>query len=190
MNIYQVGNFKIREDVVKAIKDASDATGMTFGYMMAMAAKESSFNPAAAAPTSSAKGLYQFVKGTWQYMLNKYPDQINDDILNPIDAAMAGALYSKENQEHLVNVLGRDISDGELYLGHFLGPGTAGKLLKGSDDDDTTDLVGEAPINANKWVFMNKDGSLKTVSEVKAWADNSINPLSDMFADFLTKVNI
>src|SRR5262245_20480705 len=47
------------------IRQASTSTGVSFGYMVAAAKIESNLNPKAAAPTSSARGLYQFIEQTW-----------------------------------------------------------------------------------------------------------------------------
>lgn len=59
-------------EVQEAILFASIDVGVDYGYMMAMAAQESGFNPAAKAGTSSAMGLYQFLSSTWLEMLNRY----------------------------------------------------------------------------------------------------------------------
>src|SRR6185437_9608133 len=51
--------------IATAIRKAADATGASFEYLLATAKMESNFNPQAAAPTSSAKGLFQFIEQTW-----------------------------------------------------------------------------------------------------------------------------
>ena len=48
-----------------AIRQASRVTGTNFQYLLATAQVESRFNPNAAAPTSSARGLFQFIEQTW-----------------------------------------------------------------------------------------------------------------------------
>src|ERR1700746_2885437 len=48
-----------------AIKGAANATGTSFEYLLAAARAESGLNPQAAATTSSARGLYQFIDQTW-----------------------------------------------------------------------------------------------------------------------------
>src|ERR1700758_5699578 len=54
-----------RARVTGAIKQAANATGTSFQYMLATAKMESDFNPTAGASTSSAHGLYQFIEQTW-----------------------------------------------------------------------------------------------------------------------------
>jgi len=58
-------NVAIRPDVLAGIQDASASTGVDFSYLMAQANRESSFDPAAQAKSSSAAGLYQFIEQTW-----------------------------------------------------------------------------------------------------------------------------
>ncbi len=54
-----------RARIAGDIKQAADTTGTSFEYMLATAKMESNFNPKAAASTSSARGLYQFIDQTW-----------------------------------------------------------------------------------------------------------------------------
>src|ERR1700759_1533433 len=54
-----------RARVAGAIKQAADATGTSFHYLLTTAKMESDFNPTASASTSSASGLFQFIQQTW-----------------------------------------------------------------------------------------------------------------------------
>src|SRR6204780_1083791 len=51
--------------VIGAIRQAAQATGTSFQYLLATAQVESGLNPQAGAATSSASGLFQFVEQTW-----------------------------------------------------------------------------------------------------------------------------
>ena len=51
--------------VTGAIREASQATGTNFNYLLATAQVESGLNPQAGASTSSARGLFQFIEQTW-----------------------------------------------------------------------------------------------------------------------------
>ena len=51
--------------VTGAIRQASQATGTSFNYLLATAQVESGLNPQAGASTSSARGLFQFIEQTW-----------------------------------------------------------------------------------------------------------------------------
>src|SRR5256886_15208182 len=74
-----------RVRIAGAIKQAANTTGISFEYLLATAKMESNFNPKAAASTSSARGLYQFIDQTWlgtvkeagaQLRYGKYADAI------------------------------------------------------------------------------------------------------------------
>src|SRR5437899_11965147 len=54
-----------RLKIATAIKQAASTTGASFEYMLTTAKMESNFNPKAAATTSSARGLYQFIDQPW-----------------------------------------------------------------------------------------------------------------------------
>jgi hypothetical protein len=143
--------------VTGAIRQASQATGTSFNYLLATAQVESGLNPQAGAPTSSARGLFQFVEQTWLGTMKqagpalgyaRYADaitrtasghyQVNDPVTrNEIlklrndptaNAVMAGA-FTKANAAILTNKLGRPPSESELYIAHFLGAGGAARLI-------------------------------------------------------------
>ncbi|HEY0437694.1 MAG TPA: transglycosylase SLT domain-containing protein, partial [Phenylobacterium sp.] len=58
--------------VQAAIQRASQATGVDFSFLMKTANRESGFNPAAKAGSSSAAGLFQFVGQTWLSTLKQH----------------------------------------------------------------------------------------------------------------------
>src|SRR5579872_213755 len=143
--------------VTGAIRQASQATGTSFNYLLATAQVESGLNPQAGAPTSSARGLFQFVEQTWLGTMKqagpalgyaRYADaitrtasghyQVNDPVMRSeilklrndptANAVMAGA-FTKANAAYLTQKLGRPPSEGELYIAHFLGAGGAARLI-------------------------------------------------------------
>jgi len=152
------GLFEVPQQVALALTLASNATGADFDYLMKTAARESNFRPAAAARTSSARGLFQFIEETWlrtikeqgaKYGLKELSGQIfrtrsgryyvpnataRRRILKlrhdpGVSALMAGA-FTRSNAERIAQRIGREPTDGELYLAHFLGPGDAIRMIK------------------------------------------------------------
>jgi hypothetical protein len=150
-------NFAAGSTVTSAIRQASQATGTSFNYLLATAQVESGLNPQAGAPTSSARGLFQFVEQTWLGTIKqagpalgygRYADaitrtasghyQVSDPAMRSeilklrndpaANAIMAGA-FTKANAAILTNKLGRAPSEGELYMAHFLGAGGAARLI-------------------------------------------------------------
>src|SRR5471032_1938859 len=61
----QVTNLNDSDTVVAALKNAAQATGSDFHYLLGTAMRESSLKPGAQSATSSAAGLFQFVDQTW-----------------------------------------------------------------------------------------------------------------------------
>src|ERR1700686_4547029 len=141
--------------VAGAIRSAARSTGASFEYLLTTAQIESNLNPAAQATTSSAKGLYQFIDQTWLATLKnagpahgygQYADAItlNADgryeVADPnmraaimrlrndptASATMAGA-FTQTNAAQLAAALGRQPSEGELYIAQCLGPEPAGE---------------------------------------------------------------
>lgn len=183
--LVSAGNAKASERVVAAIRRASDITGVDFGYLMAMCEKESTFNPNAQAPSSSAKGLFQFIDSTWN-MIRKQNPQYNigaNDQFVPEANALAGALFTLYNQKLLKGYGITDPSPSDLYLSHFLGAGGAAKLIKAPDDANAADIVGSGPANANKSVFFS-NGQPKTVAQVTGNFSNFITPRATAYQDF------
>ncbi|WP_428641011.1 transglycosylase SLT domain-containing protein [Roseibium sp.] len=179
-----------------AFQSASTSTGTSFDYLVKTAARESSFNPAAKAKTSSATGLFQFIESTWletmkeagpRHGLEKYSDHIQRtksgkyyvkdadmrrEILDlrkdpEISSMMAGALTQK-NSQYLERRIGREPTDGELYMAHFLGAHGASKLIEsaGSNPDMRADKIFSAQARANKPIFYQRNGKARSMQEV------------------------
>ena len=179
-----------------AFQSASTSTGTSFDYLVKTAARESSFNPAAKAKTSSATGLFQFIESTWletmkeagpQHGLEKYADQIKRGksgkyyVKDPemrreimdlrkdpeISSTMAGALTQK-NAAYLERRIGREPSDGELYMAHFLGAHGASKLIDATaaNPDMRADKMFSRQARANRPIFYNGNGSARSMQEV------------------------
>ena len=64
--------FGIDHGIVAAIRLSSVRTGVSFSYLMKLAAAESNFKPASKSATSSATGIYQFTRDTWLNTIKKH----------------------------------------------------------------------------------------------------------------------
>lgn len=110
-----------------AVRETISAAALRHGVdpatLMRIAQLESSLNPGAKNPNSSAGGLFQFVDGTAaQYGLT--------DRFDPVQAADAGARLLRDNTRYLTAKLGRPPTAGELYLAHQQGAAGAERLLR------------------------------------------------------------
>lgn len=169
--------------VAAHIRDAAEATGVPFDFLLAQANQESRLNPNAKSARSSAMGLFQFTAGTWMEMvkkhgaehgLDKYADaitrgsdgrwmvkdkELKKEILElrrdpKLSALMAGE-YAKDNEQVLESKLGRQVSTHDLYLAHFLGAGGALKVLRGHNQPEIDQQPAElaGAARANPEVF-------------------------------------
>jgi len=193
MNLEQLAAaYKAPEAVMSAIQSASQKTGVDFSFLLNKAKTESSFNPAAKAPTSSATGLYQFVDKTWLQMvrdhgsecgLDQYASQINGQcqvtdpaaraqILSlrkdPTLSAYMAAEYTKDNEQQLKQNISGKVGKTELYLAHFLGAGGATQFLQAYEKTPNASAASVLPdaAAANPSVFYAKDGSALSLSQV------------------------
>src|SRR5580698_9411431 len=196
----QINPVNDQATVVAALKNAAQATGSDFHYLLGTAMRESSLKPGAQSSTSSAAGLFQFVDQTWlglvkdhgaKYGLGDMAGTIAKDgdgryhaasdagrqaILalkkDPqISALMAGE-YAKTTQATMQTELGRPVCGGELYAAHFLGADSACKLIRASTSQPNANAANLFPQAAasNRSVFYNADGAPRTVRDVYDWA--------------------
>ena len=182
--------------VTGAIQKAAQATGTGFGYLLATAQIESGLNPQIKAKTSSATGLFQFIEQTWLATMKqsgtelgygRYANAIEKtasgklivrdpalraEILDlrkdpTANAAMGGAL-TKQNAARLKSKLGRDATDGELYIAHFLGAGGASRLISAREKNPNVSAADVFPraAAANRSIFYDKQGGARSVNGV------------------------
>ena len=183
-------------EVAGAIKKASNATGTSFEYLLSAAKIESNLNPTAAAPTSSARGLFQFIEQTWlgtvkeagaklgygkqADAITRLPSgryEVSDpaaraDILKlrndaAANSAFAGVL-TQSNSFKLVGEIGRRPTDGELYIAHFLGVRGASRLINNAEQNPNASGASLFPSAAasNRSIFYDRGGRARSVSEV------------------------
>src|SRR6267378_3148761 len=185
-----------RTRIAGAIKEAANTTGTSFEYLLATAKMESNFNPTAAASTSSARGLYQFIDQTWlgtvkeagaQLGYGKYADAITRSpsgsysvsdpatrtaIMklrdDPDAASSMAAVLTQSNSFKLTGNIGRRPTDGELYMAHFMGVGGAARLISNAEDNPNSSAARMFPnaAAANRSIFFDRSGRARSVSEV------------------------
>ena len=185
-----------RARIAGAIKQAANTTGTSFEYLLATAKMESNFNPKAAATTSSARGLYQFIDQTWlgtvkeagtQLGYGKYADAIarspsgtysvsdpaaRDAIMklrdDPDAASSMAAVLTQSNSFKLTGDIGRRPTDAELYMAHFMGVGGAAKLISNAEDHPNASGARLFPnaAAANRSIFYDRGGRERSVAQV------------------------
>ncbi len=196
--------------VIRAVQQASAATGVDFAYLMDKAAVESGYRTDVKASTSSATGLFQFTEGTWLNMVEQhgakhglgvYADKISvgsdgqarvsdpkmrQEILNlrkdPRLSAIFAAELANDNKTYLENELGRPVGNTELYMAHFLGAGGAAKFLKAMDKNPNQSAAALLPEAAKANLNVFYDGTrAKSVGQI---FDNFAAKFDDAPAQF------
>jgi hypothetical protein len=193
MNVEPTGT---NPTVTGAIRQAARMTGADFKYLLATAQVESNLNPNAQAPTSSARGLFQFTEQTWLTTLkeqggplgygpyaNAILRQSSGDyaisdpgmaqaVLNlrsdpTANALMAGA-FTRLNAGKLADRLGRGPTEGELYIAHFLGATGASRMIGLADSSPRTPAAAVFPVaaRANPTIFFDGRGNARSVGDV------------------------
>jgi len=186
----------ILPQIAGAIRRAASTTGASFEYLLTTAQIESRLNPGAQAATSSAGGLYQFIDQTWLSTLKsagaalglgqfsqaivQAPDgrfevpnaTARSEIMKlrndpNVSAMMAGA-FARNNAAQLASSLGRQPSEAELYLAHFLGADGAGKLISAAVSNPQANAAAMFPqaAAANRSIFYTASGQPRSAVEV------------------------
>jgi len=180
-----------------ALQRASDITGVDLSFMLGTARRESGYNPAAKAPTSSAAGLFQFVDQSWlgtvkkhgarygyaRYaaLIEKGPDgrwrpagpnarQVLMNLrLDPHACALMAGEMASEHAVYLRGRMGRDPTAGELYIAHFLGVAGSARLIEavGATPSASAPALFPEAARANPTIFY-RDGRPATVGELYA----------------------
>lgn len=136
-------------------------------YFPILAKIESSGNPLAKASTSSASGLYQFLKAQWLGEGGQWGPDPSKAFggLKPtaVEQTMRARSFTAKNAAYLAHA-GVPINAATLYAAHFLGVGTATRLLASRDEMSASDLAGSAATQANPSVL-----ARKTVGQFKQW---------------------
>lgn len=163
---------------------AAKMTGFDAATAASVAAIESSFKSNAAAPTSSAKGLFQFTNGTWGEMIRKYGKAYGiSPMASPFDPranAVLGMKYLTDNYNFLKSRLNGKVTDTALYAAHFLGPGGAAKLFSADPNAPAYMAASADQIKANPSIFYSPNGSMRTVGQVIAVLDSKMKSARSM----------
>jgi hypothetical protein len=178
------------------IDEAAARVGAPARLMRAMAGLESGLDATARASTSSATGLYQFIEATWlskvesdghKYGLGRLARHIRRGPLDePIvddlrirdqilalrkDARLSAYLAAEltvDNTRRLEKLLGRPVTETEIYLSHVFGVTAAARFLRAAQS--TPDRIGAwmfpKEARANPGIFK-ISGNPATLGEIR-----------------------
>ena len=188
------------ENMMDTLVDVSAATGVDPGLLATMAFKESSFDPDAQNPISTASGLFQFTDGTWNYMMDmnadKYGIPRNTPKTDPVANALMAASYAKYNERYLVGSNpGRNLTLTDHYYPHFLGGGGQRHFFNGLHNTPnelvTNGTMLSDQLTANPHVFYhNADTSTpRTYQEVYQYHQSRVNSQMPVVTAYRDRAN-
>ena len=178
-----------RLGMTSANKGGSDTS-----YLKKVAQVESAGKANAKADTSSAAGLFQFTEGTWKQMTKQMGLNYSlEDRFDPKKAEEVAAYFTKQQRRQLEKGTGRDASDADMYMAHFLGAGGASKFLNAMQKDPNahaSEGAVDKALQANRSIFYNKEGQIRTLQEVYNLMSNKINKAGELIASGKVSDNI
>lgn len=171
------------DEIDKAIRGASTER-VDYSTLYSIAGVESTFRPEVGATTSGAVGLFQFLPGTWKYLLTKHPElkYTLEDRKDPVKAANMAEIYIASIKKTLRTKLGREPYLVDIYMAYFLGPTGATNFLKALEEKPSqigATLFSRAA-RANPGVFLGKNKKALTLAQIY---ENMGGKLSRYYAD-------
>ncbi len=145
-------------------------------YLARNRVAESGGDDTAAAATSSAYGRYQFVKDTWVEFYKRTFGNTGESRAAILAKRADGAVQDRVMQTFTqanataLREAGVPVSDGTVYLAHFLGLRDAVKVLRATGETPIGSLVSRASVRANRAVF----DDVVTAAELVRWADRKM----------------
>lgn len=172
------------QGAIKGVEGKAVAEGLASDtYSAKVRRAESSNNPNAKNPLSSATGLHQFIDSTWlsnvkelramgqaEWAQGLTEDQLLAMRTNEQASEEVFQHFRQKNARALVNA-GMPVTDGTEYLAHFLGAGGAIKLLSSDPNARAGDVLESVIPGFSK---ANPGMGDMTVAEVQAWANRKM----------------
>jgi len=190
------------------VQRAAARTAIDFDYLLGQARLESSLDPSARASNSSASGLFQFISSTWLETLQKHGSKhgldwasaqieqsqrgpvirdpaVRDQILalryDPQVASLMAGEFASDNRQVLQSTIGREPTNTDLYLAHFLGSAGASDFLRSMQSDSSLSAASLFPkaASANRSIFFDRDGGARSLGQVYGLVEARLNNAID-----------
>lgn len=136
-------------------------------YWPMLAKIESGNRPYIKASTSSASGLYQFIRSTWIGEGGKWgtdPQAAFGGLKPSTDEQTERAKTFTEKNVKILQAKGIPINKASLYAAHFFGAGMAAKVISANVDARADQIAGDAATKANPSILKGK-----TVGQFLTW---------------------
>jgi len=165
----QQAGMKFVDDLMTGDTITVPATDNLDGYYAAIKRQESGGAVTAQNPNSSARGLYQFTKGTWGDLIKSHPEAglTVDGRDDPAQQERAIRLFTKDNANYL-EANGLAATPSNLYAAHFLGKAGAVPVLRTADNVPMSQAVSADVMKANPFL------ANMTVGQFKVWVAKAV----------------
>lgn len=137
-------------------------------YLKATALLESGGNASAKAGTSSASGMFQFINSTWAQTVKEMGKNYTaEDRFDPAKATEVMAYFTSKQKSQLEKGTGKEASNVDLYMAHFLGAGGATKFINAMAKNPAMSAAAMDPAAAaaNKNIYFDQ-GRERSLQEV------------------------
>jgi hypothetical protein len=156
-----------RVDAATAPPPPQSSSEIPEDYWPMLALIESGNRPYVKAPSSSASGLYQFIRSTWIDEGGVWGTDMSQAFggLKPsVEEQLERAKSFTEKNVKILKAKGIPINKASLYAAHFFGAGMAAKVIS-ADVNARADLIaGDAATSANPTILKGK-----TVGQFLTW---------------------
>lgn len=153
--------------VPRAEAPEPEASSIPDDYWPMLAKIESGNRPYIKARTSSASGLYQFIKSTWLGEGGQWgpdPSKAFGGLMpSEAEQLQRAKSFTQKNADYLKRK-GLPVNRASLYACHFFGPVTAAKVIAADVNKRADHIAGAAATNANPSILRNK-----TVGQFLGW---------------------
>lgn len=146
---------------------SSPANAVPDDYWPMLSKIESGDRPYVKASTSSASGLYQFIRATWIGEGGKWGGDMSQafgGLKPPVGEQLQRAKTFTEKNAVILRSKGIPINKASLYAAHFFGAGMAAKVINADVGDRADSIAGTAATNANPSILKGK-----TVGQFLTW---------------------
>lgn len=132
----RAGTARPSAEIDRILRQKSTAD-VGYDELYSLAGVESTFRSDVGASTSKARGLFQFLPDTWNYLLKLNPSLgfTLDDRVDPEKATVMAVIYIRMIKAELKKALGRNPYLVDVYMAYFLGPTAAVNFFKAMKDD-------------------------------------------------------
>lgn len=153
---------------LSTLNDFNGSSHIPDDYLDVLAHIESGNRPYVKASTSSASGLYQFIASTWKGLGGSWgsdPSKSFGGLMPSLDEqTLRARAFTQANADKLA-ASGVSVTKASLYAAHFLGVGTAIRLLGQPDSTPVEQVTGEDQRRANPSIL----GPGQTVGSFRKW---------------------